>query len=193
MTTLSVGRGRAAFAFVCVLLVGLGCSRDDSGPKEVSRVEGRGGLRVEQLFGKYVTTDYAWCSVSTPERPEAWAREHLYDEAAILPEVFAMGGVVVLGPRYEIHRYPRLSEGDVAEGVRRTFSDFYGAGSERDVITLIEVYKPQDAYPRQYVEVIDDNTLWDLTVEAWLFEWRREGAKSNPIPLKERWRSGNSR
>jgi len=103
-----------------------------------------------------------------------------------------MGGVVVLNPRYKIRHYPKLSEGDVPMGVRRTFSDFYGAGPERDVITVLEVYEVGAAYPRQCIEVIDENTLWDLMAEAWLFEWRREGTKANPIPLKDRCRGGVS-
>ena len=176
-----------------VLCLGLGCSTRDE-PSGVSRAgqvgtpdtELKPSTTPEQFFGKYVATDYAWCSVSPPSPPEAWARVYLHDEAAILLEVFAMRGLVILNPRYEIRRYAKLSEGEVPMGVRRTLSDFYGAGKERPVITVLEVYEAGGAHPRYGVEVIDDNTIWETWDRPWLFEWRREGTGSNPIPLKER-------
>lgn len=196
MRTLPPQRHTMALAVLwgAVALSVFGCSRreqpsaasDQRQAGEASEAEKQTHIRVDQFFGKYVTTDYAWCSVSPPSPPEAWAKGYLHDEAAILPEVFAVRGVVVLNPRYEIRHYPKLSEGDVPMGVRRRLSDFYGVRPQRAAITRLEVYKPGAAQPRYGVEIIDENTLWETWDGPWLFEWRRDGTGQNPIPLKER-------
>lgn len=164
-----------------------------NGETAASGTEKQDANRIAQLFGKYVATDYASCSETLHEEREAWASGHLYDEAAILPEVFALRSVVVLQPRYEIRHYPRMVEGEVPVGIRRCLSDFYGAGMDRKVITVLEVYEPGDDHPRCDVEIIDENTLWDTWNGAWLFEWRRDGVEKNPAPLKGRWQGGRSR
>jgi hypothetical protein len=184
--------------FLIAALALFGCSSHKTLPPAESRHEEAGEataveIRAEKLFGKYVLTDYAWCAAALPKRPEAWARERLTSDGAVLPRVFAFDGVVVLNPRYEIRQYPRLTEGEVPTGLRRTLSDFYGAGRERNIVTVLEVYKPKSSSPRQVIEVIDKDTLWDITAEGWLFEWRREGVGKNPIPLQERFRAGTSK
>lgn len=195
METTVRGHWRVDLAFLCALIVflGPGCSRrhehlaDSEGhPAVTSQDEKGAALRVDQLFGKYVTRDYAWCFVLPPEEPEAWARERLGEEDAILPEVFVWRRVVIRNPTYKIRYYPALTEGDVAAPWRRRLSDYHGAGTERDVIAVLEVYEAGADYPTWGVEIIDENTLWEMWQDAWLFEWRREGTGSNPIPLKER-------
>jgi hypothetical protein len=103
-----------------------------------------------------------------------------------LPEVFRLRSVVVLHPRYEIRYYPELTEGEVPTAERRRLSDFYGAGLERHIITVLEVYEPGAPSPRVDVEIIDKDTLWDTWAGPWLFEWRRDGTKADAIPLKDR-------
>ena len=121
-----------------------------------------------------------------PKEPEAWAREKLGEEDAILPEVFAWRSVVIRNPTYKIRYYRALSEGDVAAPWRRRLSDYHGAGTERAVIAVLEVYEGGVDYPTWSVEIIDENTLWEMWQEAWLFEWRRKETGGNPIPLKDR-------
>ena len=197
MRTLSIGHERVGWTFACALIVCFGCSRDGNrpsalGPRQAGTAqhEQRKAVRVDRLFGKYVITDYAWCSVPMHEESDAWARGHLCQEAAILPEVFAVRGLVVLNPRYEVRDHPGLVEGEVPVGVRRRLSDFYGVGVERDVVTVLEVYEPGAASPRCGVEIIDGNTLWDTWDGPWLFEWRREGTGNSATPLKERLPKG---
>jgi len=196
------GRWRVELAFLCALIVslGLGCSRRPEHPADAEehlpgtfQAEKQPAIRAEQFFGKYVTTDYAWCSILPPEEPEATDRKHLWNEAAILPEVFAWRTIVILNPRYEIHHYPKLPEGNVPLGARRLLSSFYGAGTDREIITKLQVYEQGAEHPRCGVEVIDENTLWDTWHAPWLFEWRREGVGSNPIPLKHRALQGADR
>jgi len=189
------GNWRLDLAFLCALIVflWLGCSRrhehpaDSEGrPAGTSQDEKRAAIGVEQLFGKYVTRDYAWCYVLPPDEPEAWAKERLGEEDTILPEVFAWRSVVIRNPTYKIRYYPALTEGDVAAPWRRRLSDYHGAGMHRDVIAVLEVYEAGGDYPTWGVEIIDENTLWEMWQEAWLFEWRREGTGGNPIALKKR-------
>ncbi|KPJ53318.1 MAG: hypothetical protein AMS16_05405 [Planctomycetes bacterium DG_58] len=176
-----------------VLCLGFGCSTGDEPfgvprTRQVATPETQAGSSItpERLFGKYVVTDYAWCLGTPPQQAEAWAKGCLHNEAAILPEVFAVRGVVVRNPRYEIRHFPKSVEGEVPTGVRRLLSDFYGAGTERAAITRVEVYEAGAAHPRCGVEVIDENTLWETWDRPWLFEWRREGTGGNPIALKKR-------
>ena len=194
---------RVAMVMSCGLIAYLdfGCSGSERptgaqpscGAAAPSRSRNQAEFPAHHLFGKYKIVDHAWCSVSTPTRSDEWARAHLSEEAAILPEVFAMRGIVVLSPRYEIRHYPKLTEGEVPTGVRRTFSDFYGAGLERDEIVVLEVYGPGSDSPRCHAEVINENTLWETWDGAWLFEWRRDGTGKNPVPLKDRCGLGGNR
>lgn len=140
----------------------------------------------ERLFGTYVATGYAWCSWSPRDEDEAWMREHLRDKAIILADQFSLRSITIHNPRYEIREYPALVEGDVPVGVRRRLSDFLGAGEDRRVITVLEVYEPGAANPRCDVEVIDRDTLWDTWNGPWIFEWRRDGSGNSTIPLKDR-------
>ncbi len=146
--------------------------------------------RIAKLSGKYVSTDFVWCGAGEPHEGESWARDQLSNEAVILPNVFSLRSVVIVNPRYEVRRYEKLPEGEVPMGIRRSLSDFYGAGPKKDAITVLEVFEPGDKTSRVALEILDDDTLWDLWDAPWLFEWRRDGAKPLATSLQERCRSG---
>ena len=146
-------------------------------------VAGDGALvRVEDLYGKYRVSDHG----SSHGESSEWAIGIMSSEAAILPEVFAMRGIVILRPRYELRRYERPVEGEVPTGIRRRLTDFHGIQTRTGRVTVLHVYEAGAPCPRWHLEVIDANTLWDTAEGLDVLQWRREGTGKHPIPLKQR-------
>ena len=149
--------------------------------------EVRASVRDEPLFGIYVITDYTRYRGGLT--PETSARGQVDTEAIISRDLYAVLKARIPNPRYAIRYYEDLPEGEVPCGQRRLLSNFWGFGTERDGVTVLDVYQAsQGELPYLYLEVIDNDTLW-VGYDGWLFQLRRKGAKGPTVPLKQRYPS----
>ena len=191
--------GRASFRgtiwalfYVLLLCLAAGCSRSEELPSESKERptatpsnRTRPSISPEDLFGTYVITEYArFCDGRSPE---ADAKKQIGTQLVVSKEVFSMRDILIRVPQYKIRYYEPLIEGEVPQGARRRLSSFYGFGSERDGVTVLEVHKSGNGGQlARRLEVIDGDTLWDAGYSAsWLYQFRRIGARNRARPLKE--------
>jgi hypothetical protein len=145
-------------------------------------------VSLDQLYGRYVVTDYTrYRGGLTPEEK---AKAQVGTEVIISKDTFASKNIVIGAPKYRVRYYAPLPEGEVPQGERRGFSSFWGFGTDRGGVTVLDVYQSRKRDHRVYsLEVIDEDTLWDK-YDGWLFQLRREGAKGPLVPLKDRAPNG---
>ena len=140
-------------------------------------------FQIQNLLGDYFVTDYT--EYGPGSTTEDWAKGQVGKKAIISRDRFKMWGHDVLNPIYKIMVYEPLSEGNVPFGIRRAFSDFWGVGTERKKLAVLEVYSPKVSHPVEILEIIDEGRLWDTYDGKWLLQWRRKDNRGKIVPLKE--------
>jgi hypothetical protein len=86
-------------------------------------------------------------------------------EVELSAEQIRMGETTISQPRYEIRCHPAPVEGEVTTD---RWSSFYGYGTERPYIEVLDVFAANDMHPSFRFEVIGPQELWRL-YDGWLY------------------------
>ena len=124
-------------------------------------------LSVKETYGDYEQVEMSqdWMYLS---ETKAYAYAGL--KVSIEPNRFQAGGTEIINPQYVVACYRTFVEGHVP--VYR-WSNEQGFGSDRAVIHVLRVYRPEDKDRRapKIFEMVG-NDLW-MTTSGWLFVIRR--------------------
>lgn len=126
-------------------------------------------LSVKEVYGDYerIEISEGWMYLS-----DAKAQAYAGLEVSIEPSRFEKGDTKIVDPQYEVTCYRTFVEGHVP--VYR-WSDEQGFGSDRDVIDVLRVYRPEDTERlAPYIFEIVGDDLWK-TASGWLFVVKRQG------------------
>lgn len=177
------------FSGLMLLLTMLGCSTQNSSQGigtadnlaptlgiAAAPTTGDGSCRVGSAVDKYLGT-YTVMAVENYGgglTTEAAAKSRIGQNVVVSKNTFRIRDTAIARPTYSISCYPMPKrEGEVA--VDR-WSNFYGFGTDRSVIEVLEVQDPvlNDAAPELHLEVIkgeDGIELWEL-YDGWLFRMK---------------------
>ena len=86
-------------------------------------------------------------------------------EVDLSEEFFRLGDTTITRPRYEIRCHPAPVEGEVTTD---RWSSFYGYGTERRYVEVLEVFAADETHPGYRFEVIGPLELWRL-YDGWLY------------------------
>ena len=123
---------------------------------------------VTELYGTYVIVDVARYRGGFTTRQEAEAT--IGQEVVVSYQAYRFLHFTVETPSYKVHCYPDQPEGHVTPRHER-WSNFYGFGTDRDGIEILEVYDSDDDL-WSYFEVISADELWK-PYDGWLYMMRR--------------------
>ena len=86
-------------------------------------------------------------------------------EVELSAVLFRLGETTITPPWYEIRCHPVPREGEVTTD---RWSNFYGHGTERRHIEVLDVFAADETYPGYRFEVIGPRELWRL-YDGWLY------------------------